>query len=162
MCIYVHTYVYIHIYAHTHTHTHIYIYILVGWSTPEISANLSKGGVLPSWRPLWRGSWPCVTYTVICDAALPGTLAAETSRKDLACAGSPDLFWPLSDTSVLLPQLLLLKTVQWGTPRPGCCEGLEPGRLVGRWALRSFLSLREKEAANSEAEMRPIPSPPPG
>lgn len=49
-----------------------------------------------------------------------------------------------------------------GTPRPGCCEGLEPGRLAGRWALHSFLSLREKEAANSEAEMRPVPSPPLG
>lgn len=54
-----------------------------------------------------------------------------------------------------------------GTTHPGRFEGLGQAALRHHLAFHSFLCLREKEAADSEAEMRPVrssplPPPPPG
>lgn len=51
-----------------------------------------------------------------------------------------------------------------GTTHPGRFEGLGQAALRHHLAFHSFLCLREKEAADSEAEMRPVrssPLPPP-
>lgn len=58
-----------------------------------------------------------------------------------------------------LLQLVLLEAAQWGRHAPDALKGWGQAALSQHRAFHSFLCLREK-AADSEAEMRPVRSPP--